>query len=201
MATEKEQNELDNQDELENQGVTSESEAPDAAPKAVTEETVEGEAAVSIEQLQAQLEETQQQLGEARDQMLRAVAEAQNARRRADKDVTNARLFALEGFSRDLLPVIDNLERATDSVDADDSASSAVAEGVELTLKSFRDVLKRHHLEQVDPLSEPFDPEFHEAISMVENKDVEPNTVINVVQKGYTLNGRLLRAAMVVVSR
>ena len=113
MATEKEQNELDNQDELENQGVTSESEAPDAAPKAVTEETVEGEAAVSIEQLQAQLEETQQQLGEARDQMLRAVAEAQNARRRADKDVTNARLFALEGFSRDLLPVIDNLERAT----------------------------------------------------------------------------------------
>ena len=201
MATEKEQNELDNQDELETQGVTSEPEVPGAAPKAVTEETVEGEAAVSIEQLQAQLEEAQQQLGEARDQMLRAVAEAQNARRRADKDVTNARLFALEGFSRDLLPVIDNLERATDSVDADDAASSAVAEGVELTLKSFRDVLKRHHLEQVDPLSEPFDPEFHEAISMVENKDVEPNTVINVVQKGYTLNGRLLRAAMVVVSR
>ena len=195
MATEKEQNELENQDVGGEVGTTG-----DNLEEAV-EEAVDGAAPNSIEQLQAQLEETQQQLGEARDQMLRAVAEAQNARRRADKDISNARLFALESFSRDLLPVIDNLERATDSASADDAASSAIAEGVELTLKNFQDVLKRHHLEQVDPLSEPFDPEFHEAISLVENKDVEPNTVINVVQKGYTLNGRLIRAAMVVVSR
>ncbi len=195
MATEKDQNELENQDVGGEVGTTG-----DNLEEAV-EEAVDGAAPNSIEQLQAQLEETQQQLGEARDQMLRAVAEAQNARRRADKDISNARLFALESFSRDLLPVIDNLERATDSASADDAASSAIAEGVELTLKNFQDVLKRHHLEQVDPLSEPFDPEFHEAISMVENKDVEPNTVINVVQKGYTLNGRLIRAAMVVVSR
>lgn len=195
MAIEKGQNELKNQE------VGSEAGATEEVLKEVAEDAVDGEASASIEQLQVQLEETQQQLGEAKDQMLRAVAEAQNARRRADKDVSNARLFALESFSRDLLPVIDNLERATDSARADDAASGAVAEGVELTLKSFRDALKRHHLEQLDPLSEPFDPEFHEAISMVENKEVEPNTVIDVVQKGYTLNGRLIRAAMVVVSR
>jgi molecular chaperone GrpE len=195
VATEKEQNELENQDVGGEVGTTGES------LEEVVEDAVDGDAPVSVEQLQAQLEETQQQLGEAKDQMLRAVAEAQNARRRADKDISNARLFALESFSRDLLPVIDNLERATDSASADDAAASALSEGVELTLKNFQDVLKRHHLEQIDPLSEPFDPEFHEAISMVENKDVEPNTVINVVQKGYTLNGRLLRAAMVVVSR
>lgn len=195
MATDKEQNEIENQ-ELDNDEKLPEGEFEEGAQLA-GEPPEPG----SLEHLQEQLEDTQQQLGEAKDQMMRAVAEAQNARRRADKDVSNARLFALEGFSRDLLPVIDNLERAMDSANPDDATVSAIAEGVDLTLKSFKDVLKRHHLEQLDPISEPFDPEFHEAISMVENKEVEPNTVLNVVQKGYTLNGRLVRAAMVIVSR
>jgi molecular chaperone GrpE len=185
MATDKDQNDIESQ-ELDAEKDMAEGEHPEPP---------------AVEDLQEQLEETQQQLGEAKDQMMRAVAEAQNARRRADKDVSNARLFALEGFSRDLLPVIDNLERAMESANPDDAAVSLIAEGVELTLKSFKDVLNRHNLVQIDPLSEPFDPEFHEAISMVENKEVEPNTVLTVVQKGYTLNGRLVRAAMVIVSR
>jgi molecular chaperone GrpE len=159
------------------------------------------EPASGAEQLQAELEQSQAELADAKDQMMRALADAQNARRRAEKDVTNARLFALENFARDLLPVIDNLERAMDSANPDDATVNAIAEGVELTLKSFKEVLKKYHVEQVDPWSEPFDPEFHQAISIVENKEVEPNTVLNVVQKGYTLNGRLIRAAMVVVSK
>lgn len=153
------------------------------------------------EALRAELEQSQAELADAKDHMVRALAESQNARRRAEKDVTNARLFALENFAKDLLPVIDNLERAIENTDPEDQGVKAIAEGVELTLKTFLDVLQRFNVEQVNPLSEPFDPAFHEAISMVENKDVEPNTVLNVVQKGYTLNGRLIRAAMVVVSR
>jgi molecular chaperone GrpE len=189
----------------ENQDVNGEAIAPevsrDGADEVLRVEEVRLEPASGVEQLQAELEQSQAELADARDQMVRALADAQNARRRAEKDVTNARLFALENFSRDLLPVIDNLERAMDSANLDDAAVKAIAEGVELTLKNLTDVLKRYHVEQVDPWSEPFDPEFHQAISIVENKEVEPNTVLNVVQKGYTLNGRLIRAAMVMVSK
>lgn len=165
------------------------------------DEAVEGDAGDELAQLKGELELAQSELADAKEQMVRALADAQNARRRAEKDVSNARLYALENFSKDLLPVIDNLERALESANPDEAADQAFIEGVQLTLKNFFDVLTRFKVEQVEPLSEPFDPAFHEAISMVENPDVEPNTVLNVVQKGYTLNGRLIRAAMVVVSR
>ena len=85
--------------------------------------------------------------------------------------------------------------------DGEDEGGKAIREGVELTYKSFMDVLVKYSIEQINPLSEPFDPQFHQAITMVPNPDMEPNTVMDVVQKGYTLNGRLIRAAMVVVSQ
>ena len=151
-------------------------------------------------ELRAQLELSQQELVDAQDKMVRALAEAQNARRRAEKEVANARLYSLDKFARDLLPVIDNLERALDSV-SEDAMGGPFYEGVELTLKSFIDVLKRFGVEQCNPVGEPFDPQFHQAISMVDNKELEPDSVLNVVQKGYTLNGRLVRPAMVVVSQ
>ena len=182
----------------EDHGVDAEAVAADATVE--KPQDAGAEPGSEIEQLQAQLEQSQDELAGAKDQMVRALADAQNARRRAEKDVSSARLYALESFSKDLLPVIDNLERAMDSATAGDEAVKAIAEGVELTLKSFKDVLKSHHVEQLNPLSEPFDPEFHQAISMVPNQEVEPNTVLDVVQKGYTLNGRLIRPAMVVVS-
>ena len=184
----------------EDQGVDAEAVAADATGEKPEDAAAVLEPGSDIEQLQAQLEQSQDELAGAKDQMVRALADAQNTRRRAEKDVSNARLYALESFSKDLLPVIDNLERAMDSAAAGDEAVKAIAEGVELTLKSFKDVLKSHHVEQLNPLSEPFDPEFHQAISMVPNQEVEPNTVLDVVQKGYTLNGRLIRPAMVVVS-
>ena len=93
------------------------------------------------------------------------------------------------------------MERALASTEGDDALMKPVAEGVELTLKSLLDALQKYKIEPVDPEGEPFDPQFHQAMSMVPNPDVEPNTVIAVMQKGYTLNGRLMRPAMVMVSK
>lgn len=147
-----------------------------------------------------QIEKLEQQVAEANDNVLRVQAEMQNLRRRSERDVENAHKFALDKFSADLLPVVDNLERALGAIDGDDDSQKAIAEGIELTLKSFLDVLKRFKIEAVDPAGQPFDADLHQAVSMVPNPDLEPNTVMDVFQKGYTLNGRLIRPAMVVVS-
>ena len=141
------------------------------------------------------------ELADARDQVLRAQAEVQNTRRRAEQDVERARKYALERFCSELLPVVDNLERALESASGDDEQLRPIAEGVELTLKSFLNALGKFNIEPVDPAGEPFDPQYHQAMSSVENPDVEPNTVVAVMQKGYTLNGRLVRPAMVMVSK
>ena len=143
----------------------------------------------------------QDELIGARDAVLRAQADAQNAKRRAEQDVEKARKFALERFTGDLLPVMDNLERALESAAGDNELIKPIAEGVELTLKTLTGVMSKFNVETVDPQGEPFDPNLHQAMSMVENNDVEPNTVIAVMQKGYTLNGRLVRPAMVMVSK
>lgn len=176
---------------LEDDQVTLESQAEEA------DEAVEGE----VEAADSRIEELEQQLAEAKDQAMRAAAEAQNARRRAEQDVEKARKFALEKFVGDMLPVADNLERAVEAASADGAEMASVTEGVELTLKTLVDALKRHKVEQVDPVGEPFDPNVHQAMTMVEDPNAEPNSVINCFQKGYTLNGRLVRPAMVVVSK
>ena len=146
-------------------------------------------------------EELEEQVSKANDQVLRVQAEMQNVRRRAERDVENAHKYALEKFTADLLPVVDNLERAISTIDASDGGQKAVATGLELTLKTFVDVLDRFKIEAVDPAGQPFDADLHQAVSMVPNPDLEPNTVMDVFQKGYTLNGRLVRPAMVVVSK
>lgn len=168
-----------------------------AAPEAGAEEQV-AEAEESPEEEMARLHED---LANARDAVLRAQAEAQNVKRRAEQDVEKARKFALERFVGELLPVVDNLERALEAASGDEEVVKPIAEGVELTLKSFLDVLGKQNIVVLDPHGEPFDPNLHQAMSMVENTEVEPNTVIAVMQKGYTLNGRLVRPAMVMVSK
>lgn len=165
-------------------------EAADTADVASDDDAPE----LSVEQLLAEVEKN-------RDLALRAQAEAQNAKRRAEQDVEKARKFALERFCGELLPVADNLERALEAANRDDEAVKPIAEGVDLTLKTLLDALKKFQIEQVDPAGEPFDPQLHQAMSMVENPDAEPNTVLSVMQKGYTLNGRLVRPAMVIVSK
>lgn len=158
------------------------------------------EAAGDIADAELTIETLQQELAAAKDATLRAAAEAQNARRRSEQDVEKARKFALERFAGDLLPVVDNLERALEAASEAPDAN-AIAEGVDLTLRSLLDVLGRFNIEQVDPAGEPFDPQLHEAMTMVPNPEMEPNSVMDVMQKGYTLNGRLLRPARVVVSK
>ena len=152
------------------------------------------------EQAETQIEKLQQKLSTLGEQLLREQAEMQNVRRRAQRDIESAHKYALEKFASELLSVVDNLERAIEAIDAEDEAQKAVAEGLELTLKTFIEVLGKYNVEAVDPEGQPFDAELHQAVSTVPNNDVEPNTVINVFQKGYTLNGRLVRPAMVVVS-
>ena len=136
-------------------------------------------------------------LAEARDQVLRVRAEEENTRRRAAREAENARKFALEKFTGELLPVIDNLERALDAAAED----SAVHEGLDLSMKLLFGVLEKAGIEVVNPIGEPFDPRFQEAIATVDKPDAEPGSVTEVVQKGYVLNGRLLRAAMVLVAK
>jgi molecular chaperone GrpE len=163
--------------------------------------TPEAQEAPEVEQsLEEIIETLQADLAEAKESALRAQADAINVQRRAEQEVEKARKFALERFCGELLPVVDNMERALIAAGESDAAK-AIIEGVELTLKSFVDVLKKSGVEAVDPTGEPFDPQTAQAMSMVENPDVEPNTVLSVMQKGYTLNGRLLRPAMVIVSK
>jgi molecular chaperone GrpE len=161
-------------------------------------EAAEGSEEPTPEALMAALEED---LNAARDAALRAQADAQNIKRRAEQDVEKARKFALESFCKELLPVVDNMERALAVTAGHDESVKPIIDGLELTLKSFVDALRKFHIEPVDPEGQPFDPQLHQAMSLVENADVEPNTVIAVMQKGYTLNARLVRPAMVMVSK
>ncbi|GAB7533618.1 nucleotide exchange factor GrpE [Pseudomonas sp. 3A(2025)] len=153
------------------------------------------------EDLAVRVQVLEEQLATAQDQSLRVAADLQNVRRRAEQDVEKAHKFALEKFAGDLLPIIDSLERGLDLSSPDDQSIRPMREGIELTLKMFQDTLKRYQLEAVDPHGQPFNADQHQAMALEENANVEPNTVLKVFQKGYQLNGRLLRPAMVVVSK
>ncbi len=179
------------------EGETEEQSAADAAGEAAADA---GEAAADIAEAELTVDHLKDELDAAKDAALRAAAEAQNARRRAEQDVEKARKFALERFAGDLLPVVDNLRRALEAA-AEAEGVDAISEGVDLTLRSLLDVLKKNGIETVDPAGEPFDPQLHQAMTMIPNPELEPNTVMDVMQQGYTLNGRLLRPAMVVVSK
>ena len=150
------------------------------------------------EQIIAELEK---QLVDAKDQVLRSAAEIQNIRRRAEQDVEKAHKFSLEKFALELLPVLDSLERGIELSNADHESVNAIREGMELTLKVFKDTLKRFNIDEISPEGEPFNPDTQQAMAMEPNENVEPNTVLKVFQKGYLISGRLLRPAMVVVSK
>ena len=155
----------------------------------------------SADQLDARIQVLEEELAAAQDKALRVAADLQNVRRRAEQDVEKAHKFALEKFAGDLLPVVDSLERGLELSNPDDQSIKAVREGMELTLKLLHDTLKRYQVEVVDPHGVPFNPEHHQAMAMEESTRMEPNSVLKVFQKGYLLNGRLLRPAMVVVSK
>jgi len=151
-----------------------------------------------IAQLEAELTQAQ---GGVREAQLRAQAEIENIRRRAEMDVEKAHKFALEKFANELLPVIDSLERALEVADKENTELASMIEGIELTLKSLLGAVRKFGVEVVGETRVPFNPDLHQAMSMMESDEVEPNHVLMVMQRGYTLNGRLLRTAMVAVSK
>lgn len=151
-----------------------------------------------IANLEAQLVEAQTR---ERDGVLRIKAEMENLRRRTELDVEKAHKFALEKFVNELLPVIDSLERALGVADKDNADMASMVEGIELTLKSMLDVVKKFGVEVVADTNVPLDPNVHQAIAMVESEDVAAGNVLGVMQKGFTLNGRTIRAAMVTVAK
>jgi len=151
-----------------------------------------------IAELEKALAESQ---GGVRDAQVRAQAEIENIRRRTEIDIEKAHKFALEKFANELLPVIDSLERALEVANKDNPELASMVEGIELTLKSLLDAVRKFGVEVVGDTHVPFNPDVHQAMSMIESADVAPNHVIMVMQRGYTLNGRLLRPAMVAVSK
>ncbi|NHI00341.1 MULTISPECIES: nucleotide exchange factor GrpE [Oceanimonas] len=157
--------------------------------------------AAYVAELEQKLAAAESSAKEERDNALRAVAEMENIRRRAAQDVEKAQKFALEKFAGELLPVIDSLERAIEHTSEESDAFKAVHEGVELTLKSLLNVVEKFGVEPIDPKGQPFDPNKHQAMSMVESDEVAPNAVLAVMMKGYELNGRVLRPAMVMVAK
>ena len=173
----------------------------EAAESAAVEGEIVDESAARIAELEKALAASEAKFNEQQDSVLRARAEMENARRRAEAEVEKARKFALERFAGELLDVIDNLERAVMVADTENEALKPMLEGVEMTLKSFVSTIEKFGMTPIDPQGEAFNPELHQAMSMQESADFAPNTVMAVMQKGYELNGRLLRPAMVMVSR
>ena len=156
---------------------------------------------VDVDALQLELAKAQDQIAALKEQELRTQAEMQNVRRRAEMDVEKAHKFALDKFTNELLPVIDSLERAVEASSSKGTTIAALHEGVEMTLGMFVSGLNKFNVEQLNPVGEAFDPVLHQAMTMVVSEEVAANNVMAVMQKGYSLNGRLIRPAMVVVSK
>ena len=188
------------------------SETDDQGVESNEEETLESKEELEVDSEDSVLEESDEQdlqeddqknpeemeIAALKDQLLRSAAEFENLKRRTNKDVENAHKYGNEKLVSDLFPVVDSLEKAIETALGVDGAD-AIAEGVELSLKLFMDTLGRNGVNTVDPLGEPFDPSLHEALAVVPNEHAEPNSVMEVIQKGFTLNDRLVRAAKVVV--
>ena len=172
-------------------GAAEAADAEGREPEAEVGSPGEDEATASLEELQAKADENW-------DRYLRAAAEVENVRKRATRDVEHARKYALENFGRELLAVKDSLEMGLEA--AGSAEAESLREGSEATLKLLATTLERFGVSEIDPEGEPFDPEQHEAMTMQPSADVEPGSVLTVIQKGYSLNGRLLRPARVVVA-
>ncbi len=164
-------------------------------------ESSEDNQEAKIAELEAALLASQAQVKDQQDAVLRAKAEEQNVRRRAEGDIDKARKYALKKFAGELLPVIDNLERALENGDKENEAAKALLEGVELTLQTFISTVEKFGLTVINPVGEAFNPELHQAIGMQASPDHESNTVMIVMQKGYSLNEQVLRPAMVMVAQ
>ncbi len=186
------------------QGAETELKEEKQAEPQIPPESPETQAGASSESseasLQSQLEAVQAKANAHWEQLLRAQAEMENLRRRHAGELEKAHKFALDNFVKELLPVWDSLELGHQAAQDEKADVQKLREGTELTLKLLKDVMGKFGVEAIDPQGQPFDPEYHQAMTLQPRSDVPPNTVVEVIQKGYLLNGRLVRPAMVVVS-
>jgi len=194
---------MSNNNELEDGSVIEDNAAQNSdtsVDQLVNEETADtGQSEVAS--LKEALANAEAKAKENYDLALRTKAEAENAKRRQESDLSNARKFALEKFASELLPVVDSMEMGLIAATDDAADVTKFREGSEMAIKMFLSTLEKFSVIAINPQGEKFNPELHQAMSMVDNVDLAPNTVMNVVQKGYTLNGRLMRPAMVIVSK
>lgn len=176
-------------------------EQPENAPQAADEQP---DAEAIARALQAVIEQKDAELASLKDQALRALAETENTRRRAERELADMSKYAVTGFARDLVSVLENLQRAVDSIPAElkesQPAVANLAVGVEMTLKELLGVFNRQGIERIDPMGQKFDHNFHQAIAQIDTPDAEAGTVVQVLQAGYKIHDRLLRPAMVGVA-
>lgn len=175
--------------------------AENLAEDQMGEVTASAEEQVDLATLQQQLEEARQQASANLDKAMRTMAEMENLKRRVQKDLDDERKYGLAKFAKELLSVIDSLELGIQAAVGDNPDVAKLREGSELTIKQFESVFAKFNIEAISPLGQVFNPEMHQAMAMQPSASAEPNTVLNVFQKGYMLNGRLLRPAMVVVAK
>ncbi|MCH2548189.1 MAG: nucleotide exchange factor GrpE, partial [Alphaproteobacteria bacterium] len=187
-----------------NRAIRKAAEAPEESFEAAKEEVAESGENVN-EALEALKADYETKLGEMKDQLLRAVAESENVRRRATRDVEETSKYAVSGFARDMITVGENLFLAVNSISEEarkeDGPLKSLADGVDMTLRELLNAFEKHGIQRIDPMGEKFDHNRHQAVSQVEDPSKEPNTVLHVMQAGYVINDRLLRPAMVVVSK
>jgi len=180
-----------------NQDIQNEIDTDAAVDEAAADEHPELE---TIEKLQAKLEEAEAKASDSWDKFVRSQAELDNLKKRAQRDLENAHKYGLEKFANELLAVRDSMEMGLSAAKADDADINTIVQGIDMSLTMFNQAIEKFDIQILDPVNEKFNPDLHQAMSMQPNADVEPNTVLTVMQKGYTLSGRLLRPALVIVS-
>ena len=176
-------------------------ESPEQEIQSTEQESSESADVEAAEDLAVELAKAQITIKDYWDQMMRLNAEIENNRKRAQRDIENAHKYAVKGFVESLLPVSDSIELGLSASDDENANIEAIREGMAMTLNLFTQMCEKNGIKSVDPTGEKFNPEHHQAMSMQEDDSVEPNTVLNVMQKGYLLNDRLIRPAMVIVSK
>ncbi len=180
---------------------TAEQQAAEEAMRSQAEAGENTTGAESDEDLAEQLAEAQGKVKEYWDQIVRLKAEIENNRKRTQRDIESAHKYAVQNFVESLLPIADSMEMGIKAASVENVNIDSIKQGIEMTHELFVNTMEKNGIQVIDPKGEKFDPELHQAMSMVESEEVEPNTVIDVMQKGYTLNDRLVRPAMVVVSK
>ena len=182
-------------------GQSEELQTPETDKNEGNEDSIEKETNSEMAELKKNLAAAEAKAEENWDKAVRAQAELENVRRRSQRDLENAHKYALEKFLQDLLPIQDSMEMGLTAAQDESADINKLREGSELILKMFADLLDKYGIETIDPQGHPFDPEHHQAMTLLESPDHEPDTVVSVMQKGYKLNDRLVRPAMVVVSK